>query len=309
MSKSSSGEEVEKSREGEAAPLREFRILAPIGEERVSREREAIEEGAELLGEARRAGELKGSGRSEKKRGHGRKEGRRDKEKASPLRGEAIASSEARAGARGAGGRAGELLGGVTKSASRHGEGGCSSSGHKHEGDSVGSSLLRRGSGDNPLPIGETTEAETNRAEGEREEGSQNAKASHGNRAKKSEAIARLFAHDAREERGGERLPFGLSQTFTIGAELLEIGEEGLERGRGKPASELLENVREARGGEAELLGSIKKKSSSVGGEHEETIRGGKGGQRSGSRGEARSLEGSREAGEEASASQRGGDR
>lgn len=70
MSKSSSGEEVEKSGEGEAAPLRELRILAPIGEEGISREGEAIEEGAELLGEARRAGELKGSGRSEKSGGH-----------------------------------------------------------------------------------------------------------------------------------------------------------------------------------------------------------------------------------------------
>lgn len=67
---------MEKSREGEAAPLGELRILAPIGEERISREREAIEEGAELLGEARRAGELKGSGRSEKKRSHERKEGK-----------------------------------------------------------------------------------------------------------------------------------------------------------------------------------------------------------------------------------------
>jgi len=70
LSESSSGEKVEKSGEGEASSLRELRVLAPIGEERIGRQTEAIKEGAELLGETRRAGELKGSGRSEKEGSH-----------------------------------------------------------------------------------------------------------------------------------------------------------------------------------------------------------------------------------------------
>jgi hypothetical protein len=58
-----------------------------------------------------------------------------------------------------------------------------------------------------------------------------------------------------------------LSQSFTIREELLEIREKGLERGRGEPPSELLEHKREARGGEAELLGSIEEESTLIGGE------------------------------------------
>lgn len=33
--------------------------------------------------------------------------------------------------------------------------------------------------------------------------------------ARRSEAISRLFGHDAREEEGGQSLAFGLSQRFT----------------------------------------------------------------------------------------------
>jgi hypothetical protein len=43
--------------------------------------------------------------------------------------------------------------------------------------------------------------------------------------------------------------------------ELLEIREESLDRGRGEPPSELLEEEREARGGEAELLRAIEEPS------------------------------------------------
>jgi hypothetical protein len=39
--------------------------------------------------------------------------------------------------------------------------------------------------------------------------------------------------------------------------ELLEIREKSLDRGRREPPSELLEEEREARGGEAELLRAI----------------------------------------------------
>jgi hypothetical protein len=56
-----------------------------------------------------------------------------------------------------------------------------------------------------------------------------------------------------------------LSYSVTIREELLEVREKGLERGRGEPPSELLEHEREARGGEAELLGSIEEASTKVG--------------------------------------------
>lgn len=73
-------------------------------------------------------------------------------------------------------------------------------------------------------------------------------------------------ARDNKEAReGGQSLPAGLSQSVTIREELLEIREKGLERGRGEPASELLEHEGEARGGEAELLGSIEEASTKVG--------------------------------------------
>jgi hypothetical protein len=58
-----------------------------------------------------------------------------------------------------------------------------------------------------------------------------------------------------------------LSQSVTIGKELLKVREKGLERGGGEPPSELLEHKREARGGEAELLGAIEEESTLIGGE------------------------------------------
>jgi hypothetical protein len=56
--------------------------------------------------------------------------------------------------------------------------------------------------------------------------------------------------------------------------ELLEIKEEGLDCGRGEPERELLEKEREARGGEAELFGSIEETSSEVRGKHERASKG-----------------------------------
>ena len=58
-----------------------------------------------------------------------------------------------------------------------------------------------------------------------------------------------------------------MSHLFTIRRDLLKVREKGLECGRGEPPSELLEHKREARGGEAELLGSIEEESTLIGGE------------------------------------------
>jgi hypothetical protein len=56
-----------------------------------------------------------------------------------------------------------------------------------------------------------------------------------------------------------------LSQSVTISEELLQIREEGLDRCRGEPPSELLEHEREARGGEASLLCSIEEERAYMG--------------------------------------------
>lgn len=68
---------------------------------------------------------------------------------------------------------------------------------------------------------------------------------------------------EARE--GGQSLPLLLSHLFTIWEELLQVREKGLERRNREPTSELLEHEGEARGGEAELLGSIEEASTKVG--------------------------------------------
>lgn len=59
-----------------------------------------------------------------------------------------------------------------------------------------------------------------------------------------------------------------MSQSVTIRRDLLKVREKGLERCRGEPPSELLEHEREARGGEAELLGSIEEENTVIGGEN-----------------------------------------
>ena len=59
------GEEMQQSREGEAAPLRQLCICAPMGEEAIQGEAEPIEEGAKLCREPRSLAELEGSRRSE----------------------------------------------------------------------------------------------------------------------------------------------------------------------------------------------------------------------------------------------------
>lgn len=64
---------------------------------------------------------------------------------------------------------------------------------------------------------------------------------------------------------GGQSLPLLLSHLFTIRRDLLKVREEGLDRCRGEPPAELLEEEGEARGGEAELLGSIEEERSRIG--------------------------------------------
>lgn len=68
------GREMQQSREGEAVPLCELCIGAPIREERIKGEAEPSKEGAELLRRPRSSAKLERSGRSEESRGH-RKEG------------------------------------------------------------------------------------------------------------------------------------------------------------------------------------------------------------------------------------------
>ena len=64
---------------------------------------------------------------------------------------------------------------------------------------------------------------------------------------------------------GGQSLPSPLSHLFTIRRDLLKVREKGLDRCRGEPPAELLEEEGEARGGEAELLGSIEEERSRIG--------------------------------------------
>jgi hypothetical protein len=87
-----------------------------------------------------------------------------------------------------------------------------------------------------------------------------------------------LLASCQRQYRGQRGRPEPPSRIVTIRhnpsseigrGELLKVDEKGLDRGRGKPPSELLEEEGEARGGEAELLGSIEEESTLVRGEHE----------------------------------------
>ena len=77
-----------------------------------------------------------------------REEERANKEKASPLGGEAGGSG------------AGELLCSVTSCSACHSQGGACSGSAENEGDGEGSGLLRGGSRGHTLPIGEATEAE-----------------------------------------------------------------------------------------------------------------------------------------------------
>ena len=96
-----------------------------------------------------------------------------DKEKASPLRGEARASG------------AGELLCSVTSCSSGESEGGGGSCSTESEGSSEGSGLTRGGGEGYLLPIGGGTEAHPYGACKESEGRSESAnRAEHGNRAK-----------------------------------------------------------------------------------------------------------------------------
>ena len=136
--------------------------------------------------------------------------------------------------------------------------------------------LLRGGSLRGPLPIGERTEAKPESAEAEEaREGEGGERGAH---EKRSEGARRSLASCQRQYRGQRGRPEPPSRIVTIRhnpgseigrGELLKVEEKGLDGGRGEPSGELLEEEGEARGGEAELLGSIEEESTLIRGEHE----------------------------------------
>ena len=135
-----------------------------------------------------------------------------DREKASPLRGEARASG------------AGELLCSVASCSGRQSEGGRSSSSTESEGSREGSGLASGAREGDLLPIGGSTEAEPYGA-GEQSEG-RSESANRAKHEKRSEGAGRspVPARDNKGARGGgQSLPAGLSQSVTIREELLEV--------------------------------------------------------------------------------------
>lgn len=153
-----------------------------------------------------------------------------DKEKASPLRGEARASG------------AGELLCSVASCSSSESEGGGGSCSAESEGSGEGSGLASRAREGDLLPIGGGTEAEPYGAckEGEgRSEGAN--RAEHGSRARERRG----------ERRGGSRPP----QSGSVGGREAEALSEGLQLLSVHPAAALLFPLK--RRGEREKVGAL----------------------------------------------------
>ena len=142
-------------------------------------------------------------------------EKRANREKASPLRGEARASG------------AGELLCGVTSRSSSESEGGRSGRSAESEGSGEGSGLASGAREGDLLPISGGTEAEPYGAREQSERRSESAnRAEHDQQSgepRRSLASEETIQHQEGEARASPSFLLPLSQSVTIGEELLEI--------------------------------------------------------------------------------------